>query len=44
LRATDKLPDGTDEARLQRAAQFFVEHGMVMTLIMVSNHMPLTPA
>lgn len=36
LRQTDKLPAGTDEARLNRAAALFVEHGMLMTLIMVT--------
>lgn len=44
LRETDKLPDGVDEARLHRAAAFFVEHGMLMTLIMVTASFVFTYA
>lgn len=34
LRETDKLPDDTDLARLERAQRFFVEYGLVITLIL----------
>lgn len=34
LRETDKVPDGADMARLERAQAFFVEYGLVMTLIL----------
>lgn len=36
LRETDKLPVGTDTARLERAAQFFVEHGVTIALILAT--------
>ncbi len=34
LRETDQLPADTDLARVERAQHFFVEYGLVMTLIM----------
>jgi hypothetical protein len=37
LRATDRLPPGTDEARLERAAQLFVEHGLIMSIILATG-------
>lgn len=37
LRATDCLPPGTDEARLERAAKLFVEHGLVMSIILATG-------
>lgn len=36
LRETDKLPAGADTARLDRAAQFFVDHGVTIALILAT--------
>jgi len=36
LRETSKLPEGTDTARLDRAAQFFVDHGVTIALILAT--------
>lgn len=36
LRATDKLPDHADSDRLERAAQIYIEHGVTISLILVT--------
>jgi len=36
LRATDKLPDGADPARIERGAEIFKEHGLAISMILAT--------